>query len=174
MKELSNVVEAVKYAIQMELDGKKFYSMCAEQSSNKVGQELYLWLAEQEDQHRKKFEEIYESFVGNKDIPAIRVKPDNKSNIRTLFKQAIQDVGTSLLAQKNDLLAAEKAIEMEIKSRDFYTSMAEKATSDTEKSFFSAISSEEQGHYLSLIDYKEYMTDPVGWFTRTEHHSLDG
>ncbi|MBN1374994.1 MAG: hypothetical protein JXA01_02440, partial [Dehalococcoidia bacterium] len=116
MKELSNIVEAVKYAIQMELDGNKFYTLCGEQSTNKVGKELYLWLAEQEDYHRKKFEEIYDLIVRKKNIPAARVKPDNKSNIRTIFKQAIQDVGTSLLAKKSDLLSAEKAIEMEIKS----------------------------------------------------------
>ena len=63
---------------------------------------------------------------------------------------------------------------MEIKSRDYYRQRADEASSDTEKKFFKAISAEEQGHYLALVDYREYITDPDGWFTRTEHHLLEG
>ena len=63
---------------------------------------------------------------------------------------------------------------MEIKCRDYYKEQANLSDSETVKEFFTSISAEEQGHYLALIDYIEYIKDPVGWFTRTEHHSLDG
>ena len=33
---------------------------------------------------------------------------------------------------------------------------------------------EERGHYLALVDYREYLIDPAGWFRKAEHHSLDG
>ena len=33
---------------------------------------------------------------------------------------------------------------------------------------------EESETYLALIDYLEYLDDPAGWFTKMEHHSLDG
>lgn len=174
MKEMQGIIEAAKYAIQMELDGKKFYLLCAQESTNKIGKELFSWLAEQEDFHRKKFEELYELAVQNKGWPAAPIIPDKKTSFITLFSQAIRDTGTSFQAQKGEMLAAEKAIEMEIKSRDFYNCMAGKAASEVEKSFFSGVAAEEQGHYLSMVDYKEYMADPAGWFTRTEHHSLDG
>ncbi len=170
----TGLIEALKYAIQMELDGKKFYILSGQESTNKIGKELFSWLAEQEDFHRKRFEGIYELIAQKKGWPSTPIKPDKNHTFRTLFSEAIRSIGTSLKAEKSEFIAAEKAIEMEIKSRDFYTARAAKATSDIEKNFFSAISAEEQGHYLALIDYKEYMSDPVGWFTRTEHHSLDG
>ncbi|MGD0854900.1 MAG: ferritin family protein [Dehalococcoidia bacterium] len=170
----TGIIEALKYAIQMELDGKKFYTLSGQESTNKIGKELFSWLAEQEDFHRKRFEEIYVLIAKKKDWPLTPVKPDKNRTFRTLFGDALRDVGTSLKAQKSEFIAAEKAIEMEIKSRDFYTERASKAASDIEKNFFITISAEEQGHYLALIDYKEYMSDPAGWFTRTEHHSLDG
>ena len=170
----TGIIEALKYAIQMELDGKKFYTLSARESTNKIGKELFTWLAEQEDFHRKRFEEIYELIVQKKGWPATAVKPDKIPTFRTLFREAISNSGTSLKAQKSEFIAAEKAIELEIKSRNFYTERAGTATSDVEKNFFTSISTEEQGHYLALIDYKEYMSDPDGWFTRTEHHSLDG
>ena len=170
----TSLIEALKYAIQMELDGKKFYSLSGRESSNKIGKELFSWLAEQEDFHRKRFEEIYELITHKKGWPSTPVKPDKNQTFRTLFGEAIRNAGTSIKTQKSEFIAAEKAIEMEIKSRNFYAERAVKATSDIEKNFFNAISAEEQGHYLALIDYKEYMSDPEGWFTRTEHHSLDG
>jgi len=30
------------------------------------------------------------------------------------------------------------------------------------------------GHHLSLLDSYEYLSDPAGWFTKSEHWSLDG
>jgi rubrerythrin len=170
----TGILEAVKYAIQMELDGKRFYALCQKESTNKVGKELFGWLAEQEDFHRKRFEQIYDGIVKKKGWQVTGIKPDKNQTLMTLFGDAIRDLGASVRTQKSELIAAEKAIEMEIKSRDFYTGRAGKATSDVEKSFFTSIAAEEQGHYLSLVDYKEYMSDPVGWFTRTEHHAMDG
>ncbi len=92
----------------------------------------------------------------------------------TLFGKAIKSAGKSIQANQGEIEAAGKAIEMEIKSRDYYKNRAEKSPSDIERKFFTSISAEEQGHYLALIDYKEYISDPDGWFTRTEHHLLDG
>jgi len=170
----TGIIEALKFAIQMELDGKKYYILAGKESANKVGKELYSWLAEQEDHHRQRFEDIYKSIATDKGWPATRVKPDKDRRPGTLFSKAIKSAGKSINANKGEIEAADKAIEMEIKSRDYYKKQAEKSPSDIQRKFFASISAEEQGHYLALIDYKEYITDPDGWFTRTEHHLLDG
>jgi hypothetical protein len=170
----TGILEAVKYAIRMELDGKRFYTLCEKESTNRLGTELFGWLAGQEDYHRKRFEQIYDRILEKKGWPVLPVKPDKDRSLSTLFGDAIRELGSSVRSHKSELIAAEKAIEMEIKSRDFYAARAGKAESDVEKAFFTSISAEEQGHYLALVDYKEYMADPVGWFTRTEHHSVDG
>jgi rubrerythrin len=170
----TGIIEAVRYAIQMELDGKKFYSLSAKQSQGRVGKELFEWLTEQEDLHRKRFEQIYEAIVQKKGWPVIQVKDDKRQTFRTLFSDALRDAGINAVQQASDLGAADKAIVLEIKSRDFYKDRSAKAASDVERNFFTAISAEEQGHYIALVDFKEYMTDPIGFFTRTEHHSVDG
>jgi rubrerythrin len=174
MEAQTGILEAVKYAVQMEIDGKKFYSLSGRQSTNRVGKELFVWLAEQEVYHRQRFEEIYQSLVEKKGWPVEPVRPDKHPAFRTIFSDAIRDAGTSVKATNSDLAAADKGIELEIKSRDYYTDRAGKAMSDVEKAFFVAIAAEEQGHYIALVDYKEYLSDPVGFFTRTERHSLDG
>ena len=172
--EFASLIETVKFSIQMELDGKKFYIAAGKQSENRLGKELYAWLATQEDHHRFRFEAIYKSITEKKGLPLEHITLNKTSGIGTIFREAIKTTGQTLKTQKSELAGVEKAIEMEIKSRDYYKKQAGGSASDIVRKFLLAVSAEEQGHYLALIDYKEYMLDPVDWFTRTEHHLLDG
>lgn len=54
-----------------------------------------------------------------------------------------------------------------------YKSRAKIATHDAEREFYQALAGEEREHYLSLLDYYEYLKDPAGWFVTQEHPSLD-
>jgi hypothetical protein len=168
------IIDALKFALQMELDGKKFYTLTARESTNRVGKDLYSWLAEQEGLHYKRFEEIYSTITAGKGWPVARVNPAKPVKLGTLFSRLINEAAKPSGTGAAEIGSADTAILLEIKSRDYYTQRAGEASSDDEKKFFKSISAEEQGHYLALVDYKEYITDPVGWFTRTEHHLLDG
>jgi len=168
------IIDALKFALQMEIDGKKFYTLTARQSTNRVGRDLYSWLAEQEDLHYKRFEEIYSAITADRGWPAASVNPGKPVKLGTLFSGLIREAAKPAGTGAAEIDSADKAIEMEIKSRDYYRQRADEASSDDEKKFFEAISAEEQGHYLALVDYREYITDPDGWFTRTEHHLLEG
>jgi rubrerythrin len=172
--EQHRLIEAVKYAIQMEIDGKKYYKLVSQEITNRVGRELYTYLAEQEDHHRKIFETIYKATVDKQAWPADVEQRALTFQLTTLFGNAIKSEGKAVKPNQYALDATAKAVEMEIKSRDFYKEQALKSATDIEKKFFSCIAAEEQGHYLALVDYKEYISDPVGWFTRTEHPHLDG
>jgi len=167
------IAEALKYALRMELDGKKYYTLAARESGNRVGKDLYSWLAEQEDVHYKRFEEIFAAITSEKGWPASGVKPPKPIKLGTLFSRLIKE-SAKPAGTKAEIGSADTAIDMEIKSRDYYKERADKASSPDEKGFFTTLSAEEQGHYLALVDYKEYVSDPTGWFTRTEHHLLDG
>ena len=65
-------------------------------------------------------------------------------------------------------------IDKEKKSYDFYNRQSENGTYNVERDFYEALAAEEREHELILVDYYEYLTNPVDWFTRMEHHSLDG
>jgi rubrerythrin len=168
------IIDALKYALQMEIDGKKFYSLTARESTNRVGKDLYSWLAGQEELHYRRFEEIYSALTAGKGWPAASLNPGKPVKLGTLFSGLIREEGKAAGAGAAETGPADKAIEMEIKSRDYYRQRADEASSDAEKKFFRDVSAEEQGHYLALVDYREYVTDPDGWFTRTEHHLLEG
>jgi rubrerythrin len=65
-------------------------------------------------------------------------------------------------------------MELENKTEKFYTSQGEEAVYDAERKLYTSLAAEERGHYLALVDYREYLIDPAGWFRKEEHHSLDG
>jgi rubrerythrin len=67
-----------------------------------------------------------------------------------------------------------KAMEMENETEKFYSSRGKEAGYDAARKLYTSLAAEEKGHYLTLVDYREYLIDPAGWFRKTEHHSLDG
>ena len=172
--EQARTIEALQFSIQMEVDGKEYYQQASRQSSNKMGKELFQWLAGEEDKHRQKFEQIYKTIKANKAWPEIDVQPGKGIRLSTLFSNAKSETAPKGKAQQAELNAIARAMEMESKTQDFYKSQNGKARYDAERNFYKALAAEERGHYLALVDYREYLIDPAGWFRKAEHNSLDG
>lgn len=167
--EQSLTVEAVKKAIQMEIEGKEFYLKAAEASRIDLGRRLFNSLAAEEDIHRQKFEDIFRAIQARKDWPDVKLAPHGRE-LKTLFAEA----GANVKAAKSELDAIKTAMEMENKTRDFYQERAGKALFEAEKQFYTALVGQESVHHALLLDYFEYLSDPAQYFTMKEHHSLDG
>jgi rubrerythrin len=172
--ESEKTLEALKTAIQMEIDGKQFYLKVSRESGNELGKELLRSLAGEEDIHRKKFEEIFENIRTEKSWLPVDFRPDRGKRLRTIFIRASDKTGSNLKALTTELEAVETARGMEVKSYDFYKRQSKKAMFTAEKDFYETIAAEEQGHQLILQDYYEYLTNPAGWFVKNERPSLEG
>lgn len=172
--EAEKTLKALQVAIQMEIDGKAYYLKASEKSSNKAGKALLSSLAQEEDVHREKFEQIYRAIEAKKGWPVTDFKPDGGKRLRTIFVKAAEEIGIGLEAPATELDAIETAMTMENKSYDYYKSQERKATYDAEREFYRTLASEEREHYLILLDYFDYLKDPAGWFLSKEHPSLDG
>ena len=173
-KEQANIIEALKFAIQMELDGKDFYQKSEKSSSTKLGKDLFQWLAGEEDKHRQRFEHIYEAIKKSETWPDVEIQPAKSDKLKTIFSSAKATGIPQTDEQSAELKAIGKAMEMENKSQEFYKEQGAGATYSPVRKFFDALAAEEHGHYLALVDYREYLVDPAGWFRKAEHHSLDG
>jgi len=172
--EQDKTLEALQIAIQMEIDGKKYYLKASQESSNELGKKLLQSLAAEEDVHRQKFEQIYDTIRKKKVWPVTDFQPDGGKRLRTIFAKAIDETGSKIKAPATELDAAQTAMDMENKTYDFYRSQGEKATYDAERQFYHTLAGEEREHHLILLDYYEYLKDPAGWFVKKEHPSLDG
>ena len=174
MTERDKTLEALHTAVKMEIDGKKYYLKVSQESSNELGQKLFQSLATEEDIHRKKFENIYNAIRDKKAWPVIAPHLDAGKELKTVFSRASEGITPEFEAPASELSAVKAAMEMENKTRDFYENQGHKATYVAEKKFYVALAAEERGHYLALVDYREYLIEPAGWFLKAEHHSLDG
>ena len=61
--EQAKMLQAMNTAIEMESDGKECYLAASKESTNEAGRKLLESLAEEEDSHRRKFEELYNSML---------------------------------------------------------------------------------------------------------------
>jgi rubrerythrin len=170
MTDQTKTLQALQLAIRMEIDGKAFYLKASQESTNALGKKLLATLSSEEDMHRQTFESIYEALRRKKGWPAAAFHPDRGKTIRSVFAEA----GTPQKPATSEMDAIKTAKEMELKSISLYRERAKEAADTVEKAFYETLAGEEEGHHLALVDYEEYLTDPTGWFTMKERHSLDG
>jgi rubrerythrin len=173
-EEQSKALEALQIAIQMEIDGKEHYLKASQASTDELGKKLLQTLAEEEDYHKRKFEQIYDAMRKKKSWPAVDFQPDSGQKLRTIFARAIEQMDFRAKPLDTELDAVQLAMDMENKSLDFYKSQSENATGGDEKEFYEMLANEEREHHLILLDYYDYLKDPAGWFTKKERPSLDG
>jgi rubrerythrin len=168
--EQEKTLEALKTAIKMEIDGKRYYQKMSQTSDNKLGIRLFQRLAAEEDIHRMIFEDIYKAIQLKKAWPKVGYNPNKGKELKTLFSLASQDAKSS----SSELQAIQTAMDMENKTRDFYQDQAAKASFEAERKYYLTLVGEESAHHAALLDYYEYLKNPEGWFTMKERHSLDG
>jgi rubrerythrin len=172
--EQARTIEILQLAVQMEVDGKEFYRKASRKSSNKLAKELFRQLANEEDVHRKKFEEIYKALRRGQNWPDVGSPSAKGREIKSLFAEATKALGRKFRIAESELEAIKTAIDMEIRSYNLYHSRSAESTLPVEKEYYKTLAGEERGHHLALLDSYEYLSDPAGWFTKKEHWSLDG
>ncbi len=172
--EQDKTLEALQIAIQMEIDGKEFYLKAGKESSNELGKNLLQSLAGEEDIHRQKFVEIYDSIRNKKTWPVIDFQPDGGKTLRTIFARATEEIGADIKIADSEMDAVETAMDMENKSYDFYQNQSRRTSYETERDFYETVAAEEREHHMILLDYYEFLRDPAGWFVKKERPSLDG
>ena len=171
VSEHRRTLDALKTALQMEVDGKEFYTRASQESNNELGRNLLSTLAAEEDYHRKVFGAIYESIRDAKGWPKVEFEPDGGSNLRTVFSRYLTRTAEP---SESELEAVSTARVMEAKTYDFYQSQKSQASGPSEREFYERLAAQEQEHNLVLSDYYEYLQNPAGWFVKKERPSLDG
>jgi len=172
--EQARTVEVLQLAVQMETDGKEFYEKASRKSSNKLAKELFHQMADEEDIHRKKFEEIYKALKRGQNWPDVELPFEKGKKIKSLFAEATKALGSKFNVAESELEAIKTAMDMEVRSYNLYHSRSKETTLTVERHFYETLAGEERGHHLALLGSYEYLSNPAGWFTRKEHWSLDG
>ena len=164
--------EALRLAIQMETQSRKFYLETSENCSNEPGKKLFRSLAREEATHRRDFEGIYEAIRNKYAWPVTKIAA-KRTYRRPRLGGITLEMCRLVRPEENEQKAVKTAIQMENESYDFYRKQYSHATYPAEKEFYAAISAAENAHRLALIDYLEFLKDPAAYFVGKEHPSLD-
>lgn len=166
-------LKALEIAMKLEEDGKKFYMDAGEKAPDIFTKEMFESLAKDEDVHLEKVKEVYQRLKEEKKWPRLVTSIGDVVEIKAVFPKDAQDSKITQEKIPGQLEILKLGIEMEEKIFELYNGLAEKASDPFEVRFFVALVHEERGHYLSLCDYREYLEDPVGWFSMKEGFRLE-
>lgn len=162
---------ALKKAIEMEEEGKQFYTKAASKVKSLLARRIFEELAVQEDYHIVMIKKIYAQLKENKSLSRwITSTHGTESNLEKIFKESLVEKAK---ASDDDLTALKFGLEREEKSITYYETLAKETESPFEKRFYLTLSYEERGHYLRILDAVEYLTDPVGWLYVSERGNED-
>jgi len=155
MSNFFSVSEVVQIGIEIEKNGKDFYNTVASSSKNKEVKKMWEYLANEEEQHIKTFEEILSTV--EKYEPPEAYPGEYFSYLKALSEQHVftqKNKGKEIAKKvKNDTEAIELAIGFEKDSILFYYEMKKLVKKDTSKTIDKLIE-QEQGHLSKLSDLK--------------------
>ena len=173
MKVHEYMLQALKDAVQMELEGRQFYQEAAKKVENAGVRQIFEYLAESEKYHIDKFNEIYRSL--EKDpawtAPMAAFNPPKHEPYVCVMAMTQADQGTG---GKDDLQALRTGLKMEECGIDYYTKLARETNNPLARRFFMSVAHEERGHYLTLMDMHNYLTLPEDWFYVKQMSNVDG
>lgn len=174
VNEHETMLKALETAIEMEKDSKECYLGTIKATENSIAKELLQSFAEEEDIHQHKFVEIYNAIRANRTWPDLDLSPESGKKFKELLNNTCIAIGTDSTANATPIHIFDTSIDKEDTNYNFYREKASESVFESERSFYSALALEEREHYLILVDYKEFLENPAGWFTTSEHWSEDG
>ncbi len=152
-------MELFDVAIRMEEEGAKFYRELAQKTTSEGFKSIFTMLAEDEDRHKATFE----AMKSNTSIPAST--SDASVRATKIFKQFSKD---DFLNEEKQLAVYEDALEIELKSIEFYSEQHDLVSDVKQKRALAKIIEEERRHYDLIDDIIVMVERPETWVEHAE------
>ena len=152
---------------------REFYLKNANRTKNPLGKKMFQQIGDDELEHYERLKQLHQKWSKQEKWPEtvpIKVKDTIVKDILLEFLKKVDETK----GDSSDLEAVRTALDFEAKGAKFYADLRDSVTNPKEREFFDLLSKMENEHYLSLKDTEEYFIDPVSWFRKAEHHTLDG
>jgi len=155
MGNIFSASEVLEIGIQIEKNGKDFYQTLASQTKNKKNQELFEYLANQEEKHMNTFQQILLSL--EKYEPVEAYPGEYFAYINALAEETVftkKDKGKELASKvKDEKEAIAIGIQAEKDSIIFYQGM-KRVTPEYDQKIVEEVIKEEEKHLRQLLEIK--------------------
>lgn len=147
-------------ALDLEEEGRKFYSRCAQQTKDENGAEMFRYLAREEISHYNRVAELFKTYLNQGYCNYLASRDDREES------GVFQDhVAGGKMSEKSDMLdALNMGISAEKKSIELYQMMLDDAQGDEVAAAIQKIADEETKHLQMLETEVEFVTK-TGDFT---------
>lgn len=163
-------MDILDFAMQMELDGRKFYLKGAEQTKDGSLKKIYEQLAEEEHRHYN----IFKSLKAGDLSGAAKAMTSSKEQIgtaRTLFRE-MTEKGMTTLPGESDREVWKQARAVEEKTVKLYTDEAAKEKDTTRKELLLKLADEEQTHVYLIENILQFLKDPEGFQSSQDYKNF--
>ncbi|MGD8372418.1 MAG: ferritin family protein [Syntrophobacterales bacterium] len=174
MSKTEERIKALEVALNNESRERDFYLKHAERTSNSFGKLMFQSIAQDEDEHYKRIQELHTKLQEEGRWPETIPLKVKGTDMKSILKKVVESVDTSATADTDDMEAVKIAIDFETKGEAFYSNLRDSVEDPVEKEFYGVLANMEREHRLSLEDTLDYFKDPEGWYRMKEKHTLDG
>jgi rubrerythrin len=161
-------LDALKRALKMEEDGKKFYEKCLRETKNDLGKWMFEFLIRAEESHIKKFQELYKVLETSGKWPEKMETSAPRDVPVNIFAEALAHSKEKELGTNSDIEALKFALNFEEEGIKYYQANAAAATDPMEKKFYMLLVHEETEHFLSINDSLAFMENPQLYYHQKE------
>jgi rubrerythrin len=154
-------MNVLEFAINMELDGEKYYKEQAENTTDTALKTLFLILAEDENAHAKVLQQ-----KSNKLVYELK-NNETLSETKNLFKD-IKHFKSEIKEIPNQLDLYRVALEKEKESITLYEKFLLESSDDESKKLFSFLINQEEDHYEILEELVSQLNKSDDWVESAE------
>lgn len=167
-------LNALEVALNNEMRERAFYHQNAQRTKNPLGKAMFQQIGDEELEHYERLKELHQKWEKQEKWPETLPLKVKDTVIKDVLMDVLKKVNELPGGDDDDLQAVRTAIDFEAKGTKYYENLRDSSSNPKEKQFFDLLARIEQEHYLSLKDTEEYLVDPVSWYRKKEHHTLDG
>lgn len=146
-------------ALQMEMDGIKFYSDLANKTLHPMGRAMFKSFVEDEKLHAKRLRVLLSS-------PTVVEKKDTRNpaeRLSTIFQEMGEALKKKVNANTNDIEAIKLAVKIEEQGITFYEKAAKNTADVKERELYRFLAGEEKIHLSILKNTLEYLENTELW-----------
>ena len=157
------------FAMQMEMDGEKYYRDLSAKTDNKGIQAILKMLADAEVSHYQ----ILEKMSRDADAPVL-AKDTIFQNAKNIFEQMRGDkTGMTISSDPSYVALYKEALDIESKSKAFYLEKADSVSNQAYKDILLQLAEEEKKHMVLIKNIIEFISRPDTWLENAEWYHLD-
>ncbi|MFU2157730.1 MULTISPECIES: ferritin family protein [Caldisericum] len=145
---MDDVLEILKAAMEVELDGINLYKTAAEKTEDRQAKEVFLFLAQEEGKHYRYLKELHDA-IKNKTNFDVNSIPKPSLTFKRIFSE---DFLNNLKGKNYEFSAISTGMILEKNSILFYKEQAEKAHDPKVKYLFEELMKWEEEHLNMLTN----------------------